>query len=117
MRVKRGLIKSKKRRKLRKLTKGFWGGRKLHRTAKETVMRALAYAYRDRKVRKREFRKLWIERINAAVRAYGLTYSQFIGGLKKHNIDLDRKVLADMAVNYPVDFKNLVETVKKEARA
>ena len=114
MRVKRGLIKNKKRRKLRKLTKGFRGGRKLYRTAKETVMRSLAYAYRDRKNRKREFRRLWIERINTAARKYGLTYSEFINGLKKSNIELDRKVLADMAVNYPQDFENLVEMAKKK---
>ncbi len=112
MRVKRGVIKNKKRRKLRKLSKGYRGGRKLYRSSKETVMRSLAYAYRDRKNKKRNFRRLWIERINAGVRKYGLSYSEFINALKENNISLNRKILAEMSINYPEDFHNLVEQVR-----
>ncbi len=113
VRVKRGKIKHRKRRKIRKLSKGFWGGRKLYRTAKETLMRSLAYAYRDRKVKKREFRRLWIERINAEARNHGLTYSQFMHGLRISGIELDRKILAHLAVTQPQDFQRLVEIARE----
>jgi large subunit ribosomal protein L20 len=95
------------------LAKGFRGGRsKLYRTAREAVERSLAYAYRDRKVRKREFRKLWILRINAAAREHGLSYSRFMDGLKKADISLDRKVLADLAVRSKEDFAALAELAR-----
>ena len=93
--------------------KGFVGGRrKLIRTAKETLVRAGVYAFRDRRNRKREFRKLWIIRINAAVRMHGLRYSEFVAGLKKADIELDRKILADMAVADPQGFEQVVALVK-----
>ncbi len=112
-RVKRGTIKRKKKRKIFSLTKGYRGGRRnLYRTAKETIARSLAYSYRDRKVRKREFRRLWIQRINAMVREHGLTYSEFIHGLKQANIELDRKILAEMAVSSPEEFRHLIQVAK-----
>jgi len=112
-RVKRGVIARRRRKKILKLAKGFRGAKgKLYRSAINAVWKALSYAYRDRKVRKREFRKLWIMRINAAVRQYDLSYSKFIYLLKKKNIGLDRKVLADMAVNDPQGFEKLVTSVK-----
>ena len=96
-----------------KAAKGNYGGRsKLYRTAKETVQKGLAYAYRDRRNRKRDFRRLWIIRINAATRLYDLSYSQFIYGLKKAGITLDRKVLADMAVRDSEGFRQVIEAVK-----
>ena len=96
-----------------KASKGFRGGRRnLYRSAREAMERGLAFAYRDRKQRKREFRRLWIVRINAAARDNGLSYSRFMEGLKKVNIDLDRKVLADMAVQDPAGFTRLAEMVK-----
>lgn len=99
-----------KRRKILKQAKGYWGGRsKLLRTAKESVDKGLQYAYRDRRQRKREFRKLWIARINAAARANGMSYSNFMNALKTKEINLNRKILADMAVHDPEAFKNLVE--------
>ena len=113
MRVKRGVAAHKRHKKYLDLAKGFRGGRsKLYRTAREAVERSLVYSYRDRKVRKREFRKLWILRINAAAREGGLSYSRFMDGLKKANINLDRKVLADMAVRAKEDFAKLVELAK-----
>lgn len=113
MRVKRGVASRRRRKNLLKLSKGYWGRRKnLVRRAKETVIRALAYAYRDRHQRKRDFRKLWIVRINAAVRAYGLSYSEFIGGLKKTGVELDRKTLAEMAVRDPEAFKAVIDNVQ-----
>jgi large subunit ribosomal protein L20 len=103
----------KRRKKILKKAKGYYGGRrKLHRTAKETVHKGLTYAYRDRRNKKRDFRRLWITRINAAVRAYGLSYSVFIKGLKKAGVNLDRKVLADIAVRDSAAFGKLVEMVK-----
>jgi large subunit ribosomal protein L20 len=103
----------RRHKKVLKAAKGNYGGRgKLYRTAKETVQKGLTYAYRDRRARKRDFRKLWIIRINAAVRLYGLSYSRFIDGLNKAGIKLDRKVLADMAVRDSNGFKKIVETVK-----
>ncbi len=96
-----------------KAAKGYFGSKsKQYRAAKEQVMRSLRYAYIGRKLRKRDFRQLWIARINAAARLNGLSYSRFMNGLKKANIDLNRKVLADMAVNDPAAFAKLVETVK-----
>ena len=112
MRVKRGKIGVRKRRKLHRLTKGFVGGRRnLLRAAKETLDKGLAYAYRDRRQRKREFRRLWIARINAAVRARGFTYSRFIHALDVKGVDIDRKVLADIAVTDPKGFSYIVEHV------
>jgi len=103
----------RRHKKVLKAAKGNYGGRsKLYRTAKETVQKGLTNAYRDRRARKRDFRKLWIIRINAAVRLYGLSYSRFIDGLNKAGIKLDRKVLADMAVRDSEGFKKIVETVK-----
>jgi len=110
MRVKRGFKARKRRNKVLKLAKGFRAGRsKLFRTAADAVDKALMYAYRDRKVRKRDFRKLWIARINAATRMNDLTYSKFMFGLKKAGIELDRKVLAELAISDPAGFSRLVE--------
>ena len=113
MRVKRGVAAHRRHKKYLDLAKGFRGGRsKLYRTAREAVERSLVYSYRDRKVRKREFRKLWILRINAAARENGLSYSRFMDGLKKADIVLDRKVLADLAVRAKEDFAKLAELAK-----
>jgi large subunit ribosomal protein L20 len=107
-RVKRGTKRADKRRKILKAAKGFFGARsKAHRVAKEAVERAQAYAYRDRRQRKRQFRRLWVARINAAARANGLSYSRLIDGLKKAGSDLDRKVLADLAVRDPQGFAKI----------
>ncbi|MBI5198339.1 MAG: 50S ribosomal protein L20 [Nitrospirae bacterium] len=110
----KGGPKTRARRKKRlKMAKGYWGGRhRLFRTATEAVDHALVYAYRDRRTKKREFRSLWIARINAAVRPYGLSYSRFMNGLKRANIVLDRKVLSDLAITDPAGFSRLAETVK-----
>jgi large subunit ribosomal protein L20 len=108
------VARRKRRKKALKRARGFWGARsKLYKTAKETLLRADAYAYRDRRQRKRDFRKLWIQRINAAARNSGLSYSKFIAGLKKAEITLDRKILADMAVEDPAGFAELVGIAKK----
>ncbi len=108
MRVKRGFKARRRRNKVLKLAKGFRGGRsKLFRTAADSVDKALMYAYRDRKVRKREFRKLWIVRINAAARMNDLSYSKFMNGLKLAGSELDRKVLAELAVSDPAAFSQL----------
>lgn len=105
MRVKRGSKARQRRKKVLKLAKGFRGGRsKLFRTAADAVDKALMYAYRDRRARKRDFRKLWIARINAAVRMNNISYSKFIRGLKLANIELDRKVLAELAISDPSGF-------------
>jgi large subunit ribosomal protein L20 len=102
-----------RRKRVLNLAEGYWGAKsKLYRTATEAVDRALKYAYRDRKARKRDFRRLWIARINAAVRLNGLTYSKFIAGLAKSGVGLDRKILADMAITDPAGFTKIVETVK-----
>lgn len=115
MRVKRGLAAHRRHKKYLDAAKGFRGGRsRLYRIAREAVERSLVYSYRDRKVRKREFRKLWILRINAGVRQNGLSYSKFIHGLKVAGIALDRKVLADLAVRAKDDFAQLVELVKSK---
>ena len=111
-RVKRGFKARQRRNKVLKLAKGYRGGHsKIFRTARVTLDRAQQYAFRDRRVRKREFRRLWIIRINAAAREQGLSYSQFMGRLKKAGIDLDRKMLAELAVNEPAAFAKVVGTV------
>ena len=112
-RVKRGVTARARHKKILVLAKGFRGRRKnVFRIAKEAVMRAGQYAYRDRRTKKRVFRHLWIARINAATRSHGVTYSKFMAGLKKAAIDIDRKVLADMAVNDPAGFSTIVEKVR-----
>lgn len=112
-RVKRAVPARQRRNKILKLAKGYWGGRhRLYITAKEAVMHAGMYAYRDRRNRKRDFRRLWITRINAATRAQGMRYSQFIAGLHAAGITLDRKVLADLAVRQPEAFAAVVEKAK-----
>ncbi|OGV98100.1 MAG: 50S ribosomal protein L20 [Nitrospinae bacterium RIFCSPLOWO2_02_FULL_39_110] len=108
-----GVVSRKRHKKVLKLAKGYWGARgRLFKKARETVDRALVYSYRDRRVRRRDFRMLWIARINAAARLEGLSYGEFMHGLKMANIELDRKVLADMAVNDPTSFKKLAEISK-----
>ncbi|HBO69801.1 MAG TPA: 50S ribosomal protein L20 [Deltaproteobacteria bacterium] len=112
-RVKRAVHSHKKRRKVLKAAKGYRGGRsRLLRTAKETVARALQYAYRDRRTKKREFRSLWIIRINAAARENGLSYSQMIYGLTKAGVEVDRKMLADIAVSDADGFRTLAEKAR-----
>ncbi|MBM4140109.1 MAG: 50S ribosomal protein L20 [Nitrospira sp.] len=112
-RAKGGFKTRRRRKKVLERAKGYYSAKsRLYRVATEAVDKALQYAYRDRKAKKQEFRALWIIRINAAVRALGLTYSQFISGLKKANITLNRKALADMAYNDPSAFSQLVEKVK-----
>lgn len=113
MRVKKSVASRKRRKRILKLAKGYWGQRKNNlRRAKETLLRALSFAYRDRKQRKRDFRKLWIVRINAGVRPFGLSYSKFIGALKKAGVELDRKSLSEIAIRDPEGFKVIVETAK-----
>ncbi|MFM1514230.1 50S ribosomal protein L20 [Helcococcus ovis] len=112
-RVKRAVNSKKNHKKYLKLAKGYFGGKsRLFRTAKQAVMKSLQYAYIGRKNRKRDFRQLWIARINAASRANGLSYSKFMGGLKKANIDINRKMLSEIAINDPQAFSKLVETAK-----
>lgn len=112
-RIKRAVNAHKKRRKVMKLAKGYWGAKsKQYRAASEQVARSLRYAYKGRKLRKRDFRRLWITRINAAARLNNISYSCFIDGLKKHNIEVNRKMLADLAVNDPAGFAKLVEIAK-----
>ena len=113
--VKRGVITHARHKKIIDAAKGYSGRRKnVFRVAKQAVDKARIYAYRDRKVRKRDFRSLWIQRINAAVRLHGLTYSQFIFGLSKTEFALDRKTLADLVVHDPNTFDQIVEKVKTE---
>src|SRR3972149_6553490 len=117
-RVKRSVTAKKKRRKIMKLAKGFFGARsRLLRTATEAVNRAMKYAYRDRRVRKREFRQLWIARINAAARSYDISYSRLIDGMNKAHVTLDRKILADLAVNDQQGFAAVVNIAKSELTA
>lgn len=112
-RVKRGITSHKKHKKLHKLTKGYRGGRsKLVREAKSALLHAGEYAFAGRKLRKRDMRKLWITQLGIAVKNEGLSYSQFISALKNKNIKLDRKILADLAVNHPQDFKKIVHEVR-----
>jgi len=116
MRVKRGFKARRRRKKVLKLAKGFRGGRsKLFRTAADAVDKALMYAYRDRKARKRDFRRLWIARINAAARMNDMSYSKFIHGLKAANVDLDRKVLAELAVSDPQGFSQIAQMAAQHA--
>ena len=113
MRIKRGVNAAKKRRKIMKLSKGYFGAKsKLYRVARQAVMKSLSYAYVGRKRKKRDFRKLWIARINAACRLNGMSYSTFMHGLKLADINLNRKVLADMAVNDAAGFTALTEAAK-----
>ncbi|WP_066640346.1 50S ribosomal protein L20 [Desulfolucanica intricata] len=114
-RVKSGVTRRKKHKKILKLAKGYRGARsKLYRVANQSVMRALSYAYRDRKARKRDFRKLWIARINAAARNNGLSYNKFMNGLKQAGVNINRKMLAEMAVNDSKSFTRLVEVAKSK---
>jgi len=113
-RVKGGYVTRRRRKAVLKLAKGYYGSKHtIYRTAHEQVMRSLRYAYRDRKQRKREFRKLWIQRINAACQLNDIKYSRFINGLAQADIEINRKMLADMAVNDPKGFTKLVEAAKK----
>ena len=117
-RVKRSVDAKKKRREVLEAAKGYTGvRRKRYRMAKEQVQHSGVYAYRDRRDRKAQFRRLWIARINAAVRPHGISYSVFIAGLKAAGVDLDRKILADMAVHDPAAFAALVETAKAASAA
>ena len=109
-RVSRGVVARARHKKVTKRAKGYYGRRKnVFRVAVQAVEKSMQYAYRDRKKRKSDFRGLWIQRINAGVRMHGITYSQFISGLKKSSIEIDRKILAELAVNQPDAFKALVE--------
>ena len=111
--VKHSVATKKRKKRVLKSAKGFWGDRsKQFQQARRALMHALVYAYRDRKAKKREFRKLWVARINAACREHGLTYSKFMNGLKKAKVTLDRKILADLAVKEPQAFKKLLEIAK-----
>ena len=113
VRVKRGKLAHKRRGHLLKHAKGFrWGRKAKYKLAKEALYHAWRYAYRDRKVKKREFRKLWQIKISAACKKYGLSYSKFIHSLKKNKIELDRKTLSNLALNYPEIFKEIVEKEK-----
>ena len=114
MRVKTGIVRRRRHKKILKMAKGFYSGRRKHfRKAKEQSERSLVYAFRDRKQNKRNFRQLFIIRINAGCRLNGINYSKFINGLKKANIELDRKILADLAMNNPETFAKIVEEAKK----
>ena len=109
-RVKRGFVARKRRKKMLKMSSGYFGSRgKLFRISKESVQRALSYSYRDRKVRKRFFRRLWILRINAFVRDYGTTYSKFMNNIKKSHCIINRKILASLIISYPDIVKNMIE--------
>lgn len=113
-RVKTGVVRRRRHKKILKLARGFYSARHKHfRKAKEQLERSLVYAYRDRRRKKRDFRRLWIVRINAACRLNDISYSRFINGLKKAKIELDRKVLADLAMNDAKGFATIVESVKK----
>lgn len=117
MRVKTGIVRRRRHKKILKLARGFYSGRRKHfRKAKEQLERSLCYAFRDRKRKKRDFRRLWIVRINAACRINDISYSKFIYGLKLANIELDRKILADMAVENPSAFAEIVKTIKGELK-
>ncbi|EAM0122701.1 50S ribosomal protein L20 [Campylobacter jejuni] len=113
-RVKTGVVRRRRHKKVLKLARGFYSGRRKHfRKAKEQLERSLVYAYRDRRRKKRDFRRLWIVRINAACRLNDLSYSRFINGLKKAGIELDRKILADLAINDSAAFAKIAEAAKK----
>ena len=116
-RVKRAVNAHQKRRKALKLAKGYFGAKsKQYRAASEQVRRSLRYAYIGRKLRKRDFRKLWIARINAGVRAYDMSYSRFINGLKVAGVEINRKVLSDLAISDPAAFKQLVDVAKEAVK-
>ena len=118
MRTTKGSARNRQKKRLFKRAKGYSGGRgTLLRSVKETLVRAFVYAFRDRRVRRREFRALWITRINAAVRERGLSYSEFIFGLKKSGITLDRKSLSEMAINDPAGFDTVVQEVRQALAA
>jgi len=113
MRVKTGVVRTRRHKRLLKQARGFYSGRRKHfRKAKEQLERSLVYAYRDRRQKKRDFRRLWIVRINAAARLNGMNYSTFMHGLKVANIELDRKILADMAMNAPESFTKVADASK-----
>ena len=115
VRVKRGTIAHKRRKNVLKHTKGFrWGRKSKYKAAKDAIRHAWSYAYRDRRVKKREFRRLWQTQINAACRPLGISYSKFIGGLKKKKIEIDRKILSTLAKKYPKIFEKIVEKAKTE---
>ncbi|MDD3323961.1 MAG: 50S ribosomal protein L20 [Sulfurospirillaceae bacterium] len=112
-RVKTGIVRRRRHKKILKMARGFFSGRRKHfRKAKEQLERSLVYAFRDRRQKKRDFRRLWITRINAACRLNDISYSRFINALNKANIDLDRKILADMAMNDPQAFSAVVKQAK-----
>ncbi len=114
-RARKGAARKSARKRLLKATKGYWGSRsKLYSKASETYLRAMVYAFRDRKRRKRDFRKLWIIRINAAVKQRGMNYSRFINGLTKANVEINRKILSETAINDPAAFDELVELSKQQ---
>jgi large subunit ribosomal protein L20 len=118
MRIKRGYKARQRRKKVLKLARGYRGGRsKLYRTAADAVDKALMYAYRDRRQRKRDFRRLWIARINAAARMNDLSYSRFVNGLKKADVTLDRKVLAEIAVSDPAGFAQIAALASQKLSA
>jgi len=113
MRVKGGNVTRRRRKKWLKLAKGYWGHKSVgFKVAKQQVIKSWTYGFRDRKVLKRQYRKLWIARINAAVRAQGMNYSTFMNGLKKANIEINRKMLSELAINQPTAFKMIVEESK-----
>ena len=117
MRVKTGVVRRRRHKKILKLARGFYSGRRKHfRKAKEQLERSMCYAFRDRKQKKRDFRKLWITRINAACKMNEISYSRFIHALKLANIDLDRKILADMAMNDIQTFNTIVASVKDKIK-
>ncbi|MBD2844230.1 50S ribosomal protein L20 [Paenibacillus sp. IB182496] len=117
-RVKGGIVRARRRKRILKLAKGYYGSKhRLFKTAKEQVMKSLLYAYRDRRQRKRDFRKLWITRINAAARQNGLSYSKFMYGLKLAGVEMNRKMLADLAVNDMGAFNSLAGVAKQKINA
>ena len=112
-RIKGAMMTRKRRNKVLKLAKGYWGSKSKHfKMAKEAVMKSGNYAFRDRRAKKRDFRKLWITRISAAVKPYGINYSRFMSGLKKAGVDMNRKMLSELAIHDPAAFGTLVETAK-----
>ena len=114
-RIKRGIVKRKKHKKVLKEARGYYGAKsRSYRSAKQQLLKSLSYAYRDRKNNKRNFRRLWIIRINAAARINGLSYNEFINGLKKASVEINRKILSEIAVNDPNAFKELTEVAKKQ---
>jgi large subunit ribosomal protein L20 len=117
-RITSGSATHRKKKRILNAAKGYRGGRsKLYRTAKESVNRALAYSYRDRKRRKRDFRRLWIVRINAAARKNGLSYNRFMEGLQRAEVEINRKVLADLAISHPEEFSQLTELAKDSLKS